>query len=325
MLERLKSMSVNYIMLLLVAIAAMLVLFCGPSLKDMQTGKDAFLAKGSAAVNFEAKGKPKRIISYAVSADEMLFALVGAERLLAVSPWSDFAAVSCIADKIKNVPHRARSQNIEAALAMQGDLIIIPDYANLEVVETLKASGQKVFVCRTPHNMEEIRRTILELGEIVGEQAKAKAIIVDMDKRLEAVRAKVAKVPEAKRLRVMRIQENGSYYAPNSSFMEICRLAGAKDATEELRYEHACTLSQEEIIALNPEMFVIEDWNYDGKHDPQQLKASILNNKAYATTEAGKNKRAVLMPANHLLTVSQYMVAAVEDMAEALYPEYVKR
>lgn len=312
MFKGLKNISANYIMMMVVVVISALVLFSGLKMQNQQLT----IAKNK---------KPMRIVSMSVSADEMLLALVGDKRLIAVSPWSEVASVSCIADKVKAIPHRAYSSNAEGLLAIQGDLIVVPDYTRTEVVRTLQEAGAKVYVCNTPRTLQEVRDTLQQLGELVGETAKARQIVAQMDARLQRIASQVAKVPVDKRVKVLRLQENGSYYAPKSSFMEICRLAGMQDASEELHYDYSCTLSQEEILLLNPDVFVLEDWNYDGRHDSNELKQHILSNRAYESTKAWQQQRVVLIPANHLLTVSQYMVEAVEDMAMAVYPEYVKR
>lgn len=314
MFKGLKNISTNYIMMLVVVAIAVLVLFSGLNMQRQP------LAKG-----LDKNKKPMRIVSMSVSADEMLLALVGDKRLIAVSPWSEVASVSCIADKVKAIPHRAYSSNAEALLAIQGDLIVVPNYTRTEVVRTLREAGAKVYVCNTPRTLQEVRDALQQLGELVGEPAKAQQIIAQMDARLQRIATQVEKIPANKQVKVLRLQENGSYYAPKSSFMEICRLAGMSDASEELKYDYSCTLSQEEILLLNPDVFVLEDWNYDGRHDSKLLKQQVLSNRAYEGTKAWLQQRVVLLPANHLLTVSQYMVDAVEDIATAVYPEYVKK
>lgn len=75
------------------------------------------------------------------------------------------------------------------------------------------------------------------------------------------------------------------------------------------------------IDEVSANAFVIPVWNYDGKHDPVQMKAEILSNPSYQTTKAGKNKNVIMLPAAHVLAVSQYTVNAVEDIAKAVYPE----
>lgn len=45
-------------------------------------------------------------------------------------------------------------------------------------------------------------------------------------------------------------------------------MQNVKDATEDLHYTQSGILSQEEVVRLNPDAFVIPVWNYDGKHGP---------------------------------------------------------
>lgn len=314
MFKRLTNIGANYIMIAALILMAVLVL-----VSDLNMS-----AKSKASADSKAF-KPMRIVSMSVSADEMLLALVGNKRLIAVSPWSDVPSVSCISNEVKAIPYRAHGSNAEALLAMKADLIVVPDYSRAEAVRTLRDSGAKVFVCPTPHNIKEVQQTLRQLGKLVGEEAKAEEIITDMNDKLQRISKQIASIPQEKRVRVVRMQEKGAYYAPKTSFMEVCRLAGLQDATEELKYDYSCTLSQEEIVLLNPDVFVLENWNYDGKHDAEELKKQVLSNEAYKATKAWQKQRAVLLPANHLLTVSQYMVDAVEDMAVAIYPEYVHR
>lgn len=330
MFTRLKNISCNYIMMLTVAIVSGLVLFGGLNMQHSTNSKyirtsseTAYQVIDSQGFKFVIAQKPMRIVSLSVSTDEMLLALVGEKRLIGISPWSDVPTVSCIADSVKHIPFRAHSGNAEAVLAIQSDLIVVPDYTREEVVKTLREAGANVYVCKTPHKLKDVKDTILQLGKLVKEEAKADEIVAEMDSRLQKIAEQVAKVPQTKRLRVLRMQENGAYYAPDTSFRELCRLAGMKDAAEDLKYEYSCNLSQEEVVLLNPDVFVLEDWNYDGKHDAKLLQKQVLANKAYQATAAWKQQKAVLVPANHLLTVSQYMAAGVEDLAAAIYPEYI--
>ena len=44
-----------------------------------------------------------------------------------------------------------------------------------------------------------------------------------------------------------------------------------------------------------------------------------MNNPGYLTTDAVKNRKVYTVPAKHVLSVSQYIVNAVEDLADAVY------
>lgn len=189
------------------------------------------------------------------------------------------------------------------------------------MIQSLRDLGLKVYVYKTPNNMEEIKKAINDIAVLVGEPANAEKLIKQMDSKLKSVKNKVGSIKPSEQKRVVFIRSNGVFYRPESSFMDICRYANVKDATEDLHYTQSGILSQEEVVRLNPDAFVIPVWNYDGKHDPVQMKAEILSNPSYQTTKAGKNKNVIMLPAAHVLAVSQYTVNAVEDIAKAVYPE----
>ena len=53
----------------------------------------------------------------------------------------------------------------------------------------------------------------------------------------------------------------------------------------------------------------------------KQMEEELLNNSGYQTTDAVKNRKVYTVPAKHVLCVSQYIVNAVEDLADAVYSE----
>lgn len=116
-------------------------------------------------------------------------------------------------------------------------------------------------------------------------------------------------------------RSNGAYYSHKSSISDICRYAKVQDATLELKYDKACVLNQEEVLRLNPDAFGIATWNYDGKHDIAAMKEELLNNPGYAETKAVKNKEVYTFSGAHILSVSQYTVKAVEELARQAYPD----
>jgi len=264
-------------------------------------------------INFEKK--PEKIVSLSISTDEILIDLVDSKRITAVTYLADDPEISNIVDRVKSIPNRAYGNSAEALLAMHPDIIIAADFFKQEMIQSLRDLGLKVYVYKTPNNMEEIKKAINDIAVLVGEQANAEKLIRQMDNKLKSVKNKVGSIKPSEQKRVVFIRSNGVFYRPESSFMDICRYANVKDATEDLHYTQSGILSQEEVVRLNPDAFVIPVWNYDGKHDQVQMKAEILSNPSYQTTKAGKNKNVIMLPAAHVLAVSQYTVNAVEDMA----------
>ena len=133
---------------------------------------------------------------------------------------------------------------------------------------------------------------------------------------------RVADIPAARRKRVAYYGAGGFYYMPKSSFQDICRKAGGADVTEDLSYDKPGILPQEILVDLNPDVFMITAWNYDGNHDPDKMARELLANPAYGETKAVREKAVAILPATHILSLSQHIVDAVEDLAQALYPDH---
>ena len=61
--------------------------------------------------------KPKRIVSYSISTDEILIALVKPERIVALSRLVDDPGVSSIVKEAKQIPNRVQGNSMEGVLA----------------------------------------------------------------------------------------------------------------------------------------------------------------------------------------------------------------
>ena len=268
-------------------------------------------------VNFSAK--PQRIVSMSIGTDEILLDLVPIERIISVTHLADDGGISNVVERVKQIPNRAYGNAPERVIGLNPDLVIISDFFPPESYQTLRDMGMKVYVYKTPSNLQEIKNAILELAQVVGEPDNGARLVKKMEERLKKTQARLADIKDKKR--VLFISGNGAYFSPEGTFHDTCRQAFVQDVTQELGYTQSCRLSQEIIVKLNPDSFVIGDWNFDGKNSPEFLKQQLLENKAYLTTNAGKNKSVITIPSAHLLTCSQHFVSGVEDLAKAAYPE----
>lgn len=265
--------------------------------------------------------KPQRIVSMSIGTDEILMDLVPIERILCVTHLADDAGISNIVDRVKNIPHRSYGNTPEAVLAMKPDLVLLSDFFLPEAIQTLRDMGLKVYVCKTPSKFEDILSSIREIAVVVGEPQAGEKLIDDMQSKLNTISKKIGNVPTEEQKSVLYVSTLGAFYSPDGTFRDTCRKAMVRDVTEKLAYSKPCSLSPEVVVELNPDSFVIGDWNHDGKNDPNDFKEELLANKSYMTTKASQNKSVVIVPSAHLLTCSQYFVLGVEDLAKAVYPE----
>ncbi len=286
---------------------------------DSQAGAYSISVKDSQGHELRLAQKPRRIVSLSISTDEILIDLVDAERIAALTYLADDAGISNITEKAKAVRGRVQRPNAEALLAMQPDLLLIPDFVGRDDIDLLRGMKLNVYVYKTPASIDEVKQSVKNIGAAVGETERADFMAAQMEKRLADIEAKLAKLNLSKEKSAVFMQDNGAYYQRDMTFNDICRKARVKNALDSLNRGGAFLASQEEIVSLNPDVFVLAGWNYNGRYDKEKNEEMLLDNPAYSGVNAVKNKAVHTLPAAHLLSTSQYITEAVADMARAVY------
>lgn len=111
-----------------------------------------------------ARSEPRRIVSLIPAATEILFALGAGDRLVGRTRWGVHPPA---AHRIPDVGDGIRP-SLEAVLAREPDLVILYDgETNRESRERLERLGVPTLALRHD-TLEDLRRNILRLGELVG-------------------------------------------------------------------------------------------------------------------------------------------------------------
>ena len=267
--------------------------------------------------------KPQKIASLSISTDEILMALVAPERIAAFSYLVDDSGISNIADQAKAVPGRIKA-NAEVVIALQPDLVIIPDWQPVTLIQTLREAGVAVYVYKAPANLVEVKQSIAAIARVVGEEAAGGRVIENMDKELAGIGEIVKQIPAEKRQVVIRSTLMGDSGGKGSTFEDICRYAGVEDGAAMIGLTMNEVMSKEQIVRINPDVIFLPLWDYSGKNDLKKFGEDMQNDPALQPVKAIQNRRLVAVPDSHLSCNSQYIVEAVRDVARAAYPEYFK-
>ena len=309
-----------YVLFSILVILVMLLLptGCKQNKENAVASTHGYTVTDAQGVTLHFDAKPQRIISLSISTDEILLDLVDRKRILALSKLADAPGISNIATQAQNIQGRATGESAELLLALNPDVLLVPDFTKAATIQALRDMQLKVYVYKTPHDITSVRKCISNLGMVVGENERAQKLIDKMDKRLQEISQAIGQPSQEKSVIFMR-DNGGAYYSPQSSFNEICRYAKVRNALTGLHYDKPMDISQEEVIRLNPDAFLLSDWNYDGKHDADIAKKALLDNPSYQSTKAIQNKEIYILPSAHLLAVSQYTVEAVADLARVAF------
>lgn len=304
--------------LLALIVLAMLAAACGPQQRSADSeGRVLYTVTDATGTKLSFTQKPQRIASLNVSTDEILLDLVDNKRLIALSTLADDSSICSAGDKVQAVKNRAASSNPESVLALQPDLVIVPDYS-MEPVNALRSTGLKVYVCHTPNTMKEIMQLIRELGAATGDKEQGEAMAASLQRDLSAVREKALQAAGDKQLKVLALSFTGPL-GMKGTFSDLCHYAGVKNALEGVDIPYQSNLSEEKMLEINPDMIITPSWDYSKKGDPEEFRKKILQNPVYKNVKAVKNNRVVRLHDQYLYSTSQYTLKAVEELAQAAY------
>lgn len=128
---------------------------------------------------------PRRIVSLAPHATELLFALGAGSRIVGVSAASDWPAEARALPRVGD----ARAVDLERVFALAPDLVVTWPYTVPAQVARLKARGVPVFVLDA-RTIDDLPRQMSRLGRLVGETRRGESLAAATTARLEALRAR---------------------------------------------------------------------------------------------------------------------------------------
>jgi iron complex transport system substrate-binding protein len=269
--------------------------------------------------------RPERIISLTMFSDEVLLELVGPGRLAAVTSFAADPAVSNIAGRIAALPKL--EFHAERILSLRPDLVIVANWSEAQAVAQLRAAGLPVYLSASAASVEQIRARIRDLARLVGEPQAGEELIAGMDRRLAELERRLATVPESRRLTVLDYSAWGAAMGRGSSWDQIVRRAGLRNAVGDLPVDGwgQVPLSKEKLIELDPDLLVLPGWVYGQEGGAEGFYARVASDPALRSLKAMRNRRLVRIPENLRATTSHYVVDSIEFLARTAYPELWER
>ena len=308
---------------LLVALVAAVAVAarCGRSASDPPaTGATAPAAPASAAGfpktlvdgaghTIRLATKPRRIVSQTLGADEILFAIVPPDRLVGLSALARDRKYSNVVTEATR--HPAPSvESAEDMLRLKPDLIFVATYSRAETVQLLEATGAPVYRLANFDTIDGVMNSIHAVGDAIGEPEAAGRLVASMRSRLAAVVARRAGHP---RPRVLSYS-GGFTAGRDTSFDDMLRYAGGINEAAARGLAKFPKLSTEQVLAWDPDVLV--SGVLPGERDT--VRARLTTSAGLAQTTAARKGQIILIDEPRYLAVSQYMVDAVEQIADSL-------
>lgn len=261
-------------------------------------------------------GAPRRIITIAPNAAEIISALGAADRLVAVSEFcvypSELAGLPRVGGLI--------NPNLEAILALEPDLILLggrsPD------LERLCKSHGIAFHNEPTVRLNDVFSKITTLGEIVERQAAARRLADTLRQRLEAITAATRGLPRPRVLFVTgraAASLAGVTTAGKGTFVdEMIQRAGGENVFGHLDVPYP-QVSLEDVLSAQPEV-IIEAMPSEAPGDTLRAEARRQWSRI-GPMPATRSDRVYVVTEANLLIPSPRVAESIAIIARLLHPE----
>lgn len=261
---------------------------------------------------------PKKIVTLIPSESEIIGALGLDAKVVAVDNYTDYPADLASKQKISNA---GGVYNIEEIVGLKPDLVLTDsgitqkDFGGNEVDSQLTNLGLHVVDLPFAHTLSEVLQNITIVGALTLTQDKAKQVVSGLQKRIDAVKNKVAGQAQHP---TVYLEEDystpGSPYTVGSGSKEndLIQEAGAvnifSDNTSGAGYPQ---VSDEAVIKDNPQVIILGDGIA-----PQQ----VATRTGWSVITAVQQQHVYTIDVNLISRPGPRFVDGFEVLAKDLYP-----
>lgn len=264
------------------------------------------------------RAQPERIHTTSVGLDEVVYALVPRERVVAVGRstrdpgFSNVAGLAQDAPVVGRDPEEIAAQRPDIVLTVPGPLF------RPEQVKALEELGITVVSLEQDRTIPGRMRDILLVGYLLGEEERAVELAGEVERRYRELQAVVG--GRAGRPRVLPLTRFGEGYeaaGAGSTQDGIIQAAGGVNAAAEAGLTGAQRVSLESIIAMAPDVIVVTMPEESG----EQVRQDLLREPVLQAVPAVRDGRVYVIPAPYTYTLSYWNLRGAEELAKRLWPD----
>lgn len=261
----------------------------------------AVAASGAAAAS------PQRIASMNLCTDQMALMLVGPARMASISFLGADPAESALAEDAKGIP--INHGLAEEIIAAKPDLVLTGRYTTGFAKTLLRRLGYPVIEVDSPNTIDGIRDVFMTVGEAVGEADRARGLLADMDRRLQAVTAPHSAGP---RRSAIIYDANGFTVGHPGLADDVMRLVGLANKATELGIGAYGQIPIESMLAAKPDMII----HLIYRPGVPSIASAAMNHPAVRAALGGRHS--IDIPGRLLTCGTPVLAAAAEKLAAAV-------
>jgi iron complex transport system substrate-binding protein len=276
------------------------------------SGRLGFLSLGLALLASPAPTRspapPRRVVALAPSAAEILFALGAAPRVVGVPD---------LADDLPEAAGKTRvggfAPDLERVVSLAPDLVVVSkDGTDRAAYEKLEALGLTVVVTKGA-TLAGVLEDVVRVGHALGEDGRARALVLTLTKRIAAAEALGRAHPRARALAL--IWPDPPVAAGAATFVgDVVRRAGFTNVVPESAGDWP-RVSFETLAAWNPDLVIRPETSENA-----EAFARAFGDARWRLVKAVGAGRVVVLPGSLLERPGPRLVEALERLAAVRVP-----
>ena len=306
--------------LFLAAVLLLLFAGCGNGARVESDGDVFYRGTDDDGTEIVLRERPHHIVSLGLSTDEILLSLASPEQIAALTSYADDPGLCSMTEAAQAVSVKIKDKSPESVLAPDPDLVLVTDGVPKELADSLRDLGISVFVFHTPKRIDGIFAHIETIGQMIGQEENAAALIAEKRALLAEVEGRVGDIPEEKRPIVVAFAFSGVFGRKDGLFDDMCRHASLRNGAAMVGLTAETSVSMEQVVALNPDVFLLPTWSAEGK-TTEEFRDKLRRDPLFLHVKAVQENHLYVVPDYYRYSASQNAVNGVYELARAVYPE----
>lgn len=242
-----------------------------------------------------------RAVSLAPNLTEIVFAVGAGDKLIGRTSYDNFPPE---AQKIQTVGDTL-NPNIENIIGLKPQVVLVSTASQIETfTKQLESQNIAVFVTN-PKSLDDIYKTIFQIGKIFGTDKKAREIVIDLKKRVADVEASINPTKDVKVF--LQFSKEPLFTIGKESFLtDLIDRAGGISVTANVATAYP-KLSKETALILNPDVIILSE-----------SEDNLAPNDVFKNSPAVRNGKVFKINADIISRPSPRIVNALEQIARDL-------
>lgn len=194
-----------------------------------------------------------RIASINVCTDQLLLKLADPEQIVGLSPYARDPARSWAATDAAKYP--LLSGEAEDVLVLKPDVVVAGRFTKRATRELLKDKGLRVAEFDVADSLDDAKRQMLRMGDVVGHRDRAEAQVANLDAAIARAKAAAART----HYRVLSLARRGWVSGEDSLLSSLLAATGLSNAAAEIGVRSGGFASLEAIVKMKPDLILLAD------------------------------------------------------------------